>query len=263
MSEHLRDKVFISYSHKDKKWLQKLETILQPLVSKGKITLWDDTKIGPGDQWHEEIIKALETAKIAVLLVSENFIASEYITTIELPAILDAVKKKECTLYWLLIRDCLYEEYGLKDFQAAHDIKHPLQDLSTSDVTKVLTGIAREIKHNYDGTAPISHPGRFKKQIKILSITASPDDAADIFYEQEQDTMLNAFQGFDRDEVYLDMPDPVKSTLEEIKGRLEDGKHDILHITAHGNINDKGEGFLCFEDHRGKLEMVTGSQLAE
>ncbi|MDQ1351694.1 MAG: hypothetical protein QG657_1999, partial [Acidobacteriota bacterium] len=54
-----------------------------------------------------------------------------------------------------------------------------------------------------------------------------------------------------------------KSTLDEIKERLEDGKHDILHITAHGNINDKGEGFLCFEDHRGKLEMVTGSQLAE
>ncbi len=101
------------------------------------------------------------------------------------------------------------------------------------------------------------------KQIKILSITASPDDAADIFYEQEQDTMLNAFQFFDRDDVYLDMPDPVKSTLDEIKERLEDGKHDILHITAHGNINDKGEGVLCFENHRGKLETVTGSQLAE
>lgn len=101
------------------------------------------------------------------------------------------------------------------------------------------------------------------KQIKILSITASPDDAADIFYEQEQDTMLNSFQDFDRDDVYLDMPDPVKSTMDEIKERLEDGKHDILHITAHGGINDKGEGVLCFEDHRGKLETVTGSQLAE
>jgi hypothetical protein len=91
-----------------------------------------------------------------------------------------------------------------------------------------------------------------KKQIKILSITASPDDVGDIFYEQEQDTLLNAFQSFDRgdrDDVYFDMPDPVKSTLDEIKERLEDGKHDILHITAHGGINDKGEGVLSFEDH--------------
>ncbi len=88
----------------------------------------------------------------------------------------------------------------------------------------------------------------------------------DIFYEQEQDTLLNAFQSLDRgdrDDVYFDMPDPVKSTLDEIKERLEDGKHDILHITAHGGINDKGEGVLSFEDHGGKKEKVTGSQLAE
>jgi len=109
-------------------------------------------------------------------------------------------------------------------------------------------------------TPPTQQP---EKQIKILSITANPDDMEDIFYEQEQDTLLNAFQSFDRDEVYLDMPDPVKSTLYEIKERLKDGKHDILHITAYGNINDKGVGYLCFEDHGGKLETVTGSQLAE
>ena len=101
------------------------------------------------------------------------------------------------------------------------------------------------------------------KQIKILTITASPDDADDIFYEQEQDTLLNAFQYFDREDVYLDMPDPVKSTLDEIQERLSEGKHDILHITAHGSINDTGEGGLFFEDHWGKLEKVTGSQLAE
>ncbi|MCX6581854.1 MAG: tetratricopeptide repeat protein [Candidatus Aminicenantes bacterium] len=259
MSKQLRDKVFISYSHKDKEWLQKLETILQPLVSKGKITLWDDTKIGSGDQWNAEIINALETTRIAVLLISGNFLASEYITKTELPAILAAAEKKECVLFWILIDDCLYEEYGLNKFQAAHDIKHPLAALkSTAEAKKILAEIAREISRIYPSPIIVK-----KKQIKILSITASPDDENMLLYESEQDTMLNAFQGFNRDEVYLDMPDPVKSTMDEIKERLEDGKHDILHITAHGNINDNNEGFLCFEDHRGKLETVTGSQLAE
>ncbi|MDQ1352309.1 MAG: Tetratricopeptide repeat protein [Acidobacteriota bacterium] len=252
MSEQTRDKVFISYSHKDKEWLQKLETYLQALADSGKIIPWVDADIRPGDQWHEEIIEALETAKIAVLLVSENFLASKYITSIELPVILDAAKKKECTICWLLIRSCRYKETGLKDFQAVHDAEHPLETLSPLELNDTLAEIARKINRVYLG-----------KQIKILSITASPDDAADIFYEQEQDTLLNAFQAFDRDQVYLDMPDPIKSTLDEIKERLEDGKHDILHITAHGNINDNGEGVLSFEDHRGKLETVTGSQLAE
>ncbi|MCU0286928.1 MAG: CHAT domain-containing protein, partial [Acidobacteria bacterium] len=261
--EPVRDKVFISYCHQDDEWLQKVETIFQPLVSNGKIITWvDKNDIQPGNPWDEEIKNALASAKIAVLLVSEHFLASDYITKVELPAILDAANKKECTLFWMLIRDCLYEEYGLKKLQAAHDLKQPLEDLNPSDVNKILTGIAREISRVYTKQVPIA-PVVKSKQIKILSITASPDDVDDIFYEQEQDTLLNAFQHFDREDVYLDMPDPVKSTMEEIKERLADGKHDILHITAHGNINKNGEGYLCFEDHRGQLERVTGLQLAE
>jgi len=57
-------------------------------------------------------------------------------------------------------------------------------------------------------------------QIKILPITASPNDVEDIYYEREQDTLLEAFKDFDREQVFLDMPDPVKSTLVEIKERL-------------------------------------------
>ncbi|MCX6584016.1 MAG: tetratricopeptide repeat protein [Candidatus Aminicenantes bacterium] len=252
----VRDNVFISYSRKDEKWLHRVENMLQPLVSKGKIITWVDRKdIRPGDPWDEEIKKALAAAKIAVLLVSEQFLASEYITKIELPAILEATKKKECTIFWLRIDMCRYEETGLKDFQAAHKVSHPLEKLSEDELSDTLADISHQIYRVYMG-----------KQIKILSITASSDDvdgAGDIFYEQEQDTLLNAFQHFDREDVYLDMPDPVKSTMDEIKERLADGKHDILHITAHGNINHNGEGFLCLEDHRGQLERVTGLQLAE
>jgi len=99
------------------------------------------------------------------------------------------------------------------------------------------------------------------KQIKILSITASPEGENYILYEQEQDTLLDAFKSFDREQVFLDMPDPVKSTLKEIQEHLEDGKHDILHITAHGGINDKGEGVLSLEGHQGNLDEVTGKEL--
>jgi len=46
--------------------------------------------------------------------------------------------------------------------------------------------------------------------------------------------LLEVFKDFDRELVFLDMPDPVKSTLTEIREHLEDGHHDILHLTAHG-----------------------------
>ena len=51
MSEAGRDKVFISYSHKDKTWLGRLQTMLEPLVRKDSIAVWDDTKIKAGAQW--------------------------------------------------------------------------------------------------------------------------------------------------------------------------------------------------------------------
>jgi len=102
-----------------------------------------------------------------------------------------------------------------------------------------------------------------QKQIKILSITASPEGEDYILYEREQDTLLDAFKSFDREQVFLDMPDPVKSTLVEIKEHLDDGKHDILHITAHGGINEKGEGVLSLEDHQGNLDEVTGTELVK
>jgi hypothetical protein len=102
-----------------------------------------------------------------------------------------------------------------------------------------------------------------QKQIKILSIIASPEDMEGIYYEKEQDLMLDAFKSVDREEVYLDMPDPVKSTLTEIQEHLQDGKHDILHIAAHGGINKKGEGILCLENHQGNLQEVKGDELVK
>jgi hypothetical protein len=73
--------------------------------------------------------------------------------------------------------------------------------------------------------------------------------------------MLDAFKSFDREVAYLDMPDPVKSTRAELEDHLADGKHAILHITAHRAIDEKGEGLLCLEDHRGNLREVSADAL--
>ena len=103
------------------------------------------------------------------------------------------------------------------------------------------------------------------KQLKILSITASPEDN-EIFYEKEQETILEAFADISHDKLFLDLPDPIYSTKPEIKKYLKDGKHDILQITAHGGIDDDDDGYLIFEkyeDGRWIEDKITADELSE
>src|SRR5215471_21710359 len=76
--------VFCCYARKDQQWLLELKTHLAPLQREGLITLWDDMDICPGDEWEKEIRGHLETAQIILLLVSPNFIASDYGYSIEM-----------------------------------------------------------------------------------------------------------------------------------------------------------------------------------
>jgi internalin A len=145
-SAPLRDRVFISYSHKDDAALAQLQTHLKPLIRKSSLQIWDDTQIEAGDEWRQKIDSAISSAKVAVLLVSPDFLASDFIADHELPPFLDAAKNEGLTILWIPYRSSNYEVTEIANYQAAHPPAQPLSKLSPAEQDDAWVKICKKIQ---------------------------------------------------------------------------------------------------------------------
>ncbi|MEH2179068.1 COR domain-containing protein [Nostoc sp.] len=147
MSEPIiRNQVFISYSHQDQEWLTKLQKHLKPMIRNQNMVVWDDTKIQPGAEWRKEIENALAAAKMAVLLVSPDFLASDFIAENELPPLLDAAEAEGLTIIWIPLSFSSYEETEIEKYQSAHPPNQPLDSLNSAQENKAWVDICKKIK---------------------------------------------------------------------------------------------------------------------
>ena len=144
-----RDQVFISYSHEDRVWLQRLQKHLKPYVRNATISVWDDTQIKTGTKWRDEIAAALAAARVGVLLVSPNFLASDFIAEKELPPLLEAARKDGLKIVWVPISASAFKKTPIADFQAAYNPATPLDSLSEAQQNKALVEICEKIEAAY------------------------------------------------------------------------------------------------------------------
>jgi len=138
--------VFISYSHKDTAWLEKVKMFLRPLEDQGFLRIWDDTNIRPGSQWLDEIKLSLESAQVGVLLITQNFLTSEFIVQKEFPVLLEKAKNRGCLIFWIAVSTSTWDDSELSRFQAANDPNQPLDTLTEPEQNRILKSIYSRMK---------------------------------------------------------------------------------------------------------------------
>jgi hypothetical protein len=131
----------------DAEWLEKLKKFLKPLENEDKIKIWDDKEIKPGDQWEEEIEKSISAAKAAVLLVTQDFLTSKFISENELPLLLAGANERGVEIFWIAVSSSTYEDTELSKYQSVNDPENPLDTLDPPAQNKELKKIYSKIKN--------------------------------------------------------------------------------------------------------------------
>ncbi|HEV7858588.1 MAG TPA: toll/interleukin-1 receptor domain-containing protein [Pyrinomonadaceae bacterium] len=145
--------IFISYSHKDKEWLERLQVNLKPFMRESSVQAWDDTRIKAGSDWREEINQALASASIAILLVSSDFLASDFIYNEELPFLVQAAKEKNVRIIPVAVRPSAWSKTSFGAIQCANNPDKPLSALDKTDREKEFVRICELVTSDFAGPA--------------------------------------------------------------------------------------------------------------
>jgi hypothetical protein len=129
-----RSDIFISYSHKDRYWLNKLKAHLEALAMRGKVTYWVDTDIRPAGVWRDEIEVALDRAAAGVLMVTPAFLQSPFIREVELRRLLERASVDGCQIWPLIVKHSVYT--GIEELARLQSFNAPSTPLNAMRAPK-------------------------------------------------------------------------------------------------------------------------------
>ena len=212
--------VFISYAHNDnessdpdERWLDRMREQLAPLERQGLVSrCWSDKDLKIGDEWSPEIQGALDSAQVAILLVSPAFLASDYIANSELPVLLRKAKDRAVAILPVVLRSCLFKEtkykypdskkgpheFSLASLQAANADTRPLEALPRHEQNRVLLSVAQrvlEIATPRGDAAPHLTPTLGQRPEPEVALGKLPVTSPDLFGRDDELATLDAAWG--------------------------------------------------------------------
>lgn len=136
--------IFVSYSHKDERFKAELATHLRLLERQGLVSVWHEDRIAPGMDWSEEIRKAISEADVAILLISADYLASDYVVEHELPALFQRAREGRMVIAPIMVRAAPWTAIPeLAQFQFLNEPSKPLA--SAKDRDEAFAAVARRL----------------------------------------------------------------------------------------------------------------------
>src|SRR5437588_7183280 len=196
-------KIFFCYAHEDELYLNKLKAYLRPLQRQELIDVWHDRDISAGTEWEQEISQRLNEAQIILLLVSPDFMNSDYCYSVEMKRALERHDCKEAMVIPIIVRP-IYWQGVLGTIQALPTDAKPVVDRYWHTLDEALYDVAEGIRKVVVqlGTQPVSHsevlPSQASKQESADgSLTAlSPQPAKPTSIDKSDEfTLIRTFEG--------------------------------------------------------------------
>ena len=139
-------KVFLSYSHKDEKLCNEFKNHLVTLRREGAIKQWFDRDIKPGEEWEREIKRELENADVILLLVSVNFLASDFCHDVEVKRAMERHEAKKAVVIPVILRSCEWRHAPFGRLQALPRDGQPVKSKHWYDRHEAFTDVAKGIR---------------------------------------------------------------------------------------------------------------------
>jgi len=119
---------------------------LTPFVLDKKVDYWVDTMIEPGSKWRGEIKQSFIYAKVAILLVSADFLASKFIRENELPPLLVAAQVEEVTILSVILSPCAYVHSELAQYQSINPPSRPMSAMNRHEKEGIWATLAERVQ---------------------------------------------------------------------------------------------------------------------
>ena len=144
-SSSVRDQVFVSFSPSDKSYLEDIKKHFKPF--KDKINFGGNDQVLPGQNWKEEIEEAISKTKVIILLLSADFLASDFIISNELPSLLKAAENDGARILTVILRPCLYDIIDeLEDYKKMNPGNVPILSMDMMEREELYVNLVRQTK---------------------------------------------------------------------------------------------------------------------